>query len=44
MLMKALENVIYEERLIEQGLLSIKTSELRSCCCLKLSNGSIQRR
>jgi len=42
-MLKGLENVTCEKRLIEWGLFSIKMSELRLCCCLKLSNGSAQR-
>lgn len=42
-MLKGLENVTYKKRLIERGLFSIKMSELRSCCRLKLCSGSVQR-
>lgn len=43
-MLEGLENVISEERLTEWGLFSVKMSEFRSCCCLKLPNGHMQRR
>lgn len=43
-MLEGLENVISEERLTEWGLFSVKMSEFRSCGCLKLPNGRMQRR